>query len=113
MITNLISVKCPKQFEQLIAQILKESFHFESIEMTPEVHDYGADILAYKGDDIHVIQVKMYNKQTVGIKAVGEAFSAASYYKSENQKSHCWVVTNSTFTKNAVLLAAKKWVQFD
>ncbi|WP_448969861.1 restriction endonuclease [Macrococcus capreoli] len=49
-----------------------------------------------------VIQVKRY-KSNVGIKAIQEVFSAQHYYNADKS----YVVTNSHFTKSAIILASK------
>ena len=79
--------------------------HFEKlgykVELTPQSHDYGADLIMRKDGQRIVIQAKRY-KESVGIKAVQEIIGALQYYKADKG----YVVTNSkSFTKSAIELA--------
>lgn len=70
-------------------------------EVTRKTGDYGAD-LVLKGKNKIVIQAKRYNqKNKVGISAVQEILGAKEYYKA----NEAWVITNSTFTPQAIKLA--------
>ena len=68
--------------------------------LTPKTNDYGADILLRRKKEKIVVQAKRY-KNKVGNGAVQEIVAAMSYYKA----TKAMVVTNSSFTKNAVKLA--------
>lgn len=68
--------------------------------LTPKSNDYGADILLKRKREKIVVQAKRY-KNKVGNSAVQEIVAAMSYYKA----TKAMVVTNSSFTKNAVKLA--------
>lgn len=86
-------------FEEYIAGLLNE-LDFESIEVTNNARDFGADIIAVKNDVRYAIQCKLYS-QPVGITAVQEVFAAKVYY-------HCHiavVLTNNFFTAPADELA--------
>jgi hypothetical protein len=68
--------------------------------------DYGIDILARRKNVTYAIQCKRW-QASVGVKAVQEAGLGADYY-------HCdaaAVITNSTYTKQAVNLAEKTGVR--
>lgn len=49
----------PRQFEKLVAEIFKRMGY--EVELTPKTADYGADVLARKGEDTVVIQVKRFS----------------------------------------------------
>lgn len=70
------------------------------VERTRYVGDYGADLVTRKDGVRTVIQAKRY-KSKVGIKAVQEAVASKGYYDC----TVAMVVTNSTYTKQAVELA--------
>lgn len=67
------------------------------VSLTPEVGDYGADLLLEKEGSRIAVQAKRWKRQ-VGIKAVQEAVAARDYYRTNS----AWVVTNSTFTQAAM-----------
>jgi hypothetical protein len=86
-------------FEYAIADLL---FHngFRDVSVTQGSVDYGIDIFARRKNVKYAIQCKRW-KSSVGIKAVQEAISGAEFY-------HCdaaAVITNSTFTPQAMKLA--------
>ena len=89
------------EFEQYCAELL-EAKGFENVETTPQSHDYGIDIIADKDGITYAIQCKCYS-DTVGIKAIQEAYAGRDYYKSMVGV----VMTNQSFTKTAVEFAAK------
>lgn len=87
------------EFERYFANLIKRRGYHE-VELTAASGDYGADVLATKGDTRYAFQCKCYAKP-VGNQAVQEVESGRQYY-------HCdigVVVTNITFTKSAVALA--------
>lgn len=94
-----------RDFEEFCAEVL-ESHGYRDIEFTPATGDFGADLLVTdKEGNRLAVQCKRYSRP-VGVKAVQEAQSAASYY-------HCKkavVMTNSTFTESAKKLALKSGV---
>ncbi len=78
--------------------------HFERLgctaKMTKTSGDYGADlIVSYKGRTI-AVQAKRYHSK-IGVKAVQEVIGSMRYYNADAGL----VVTNSTYTPNAVNLA--------
>lgn len=87
------------EFEELLKSIY---FYLGyKTEVTKKSRDYGADLLL-TDDQNHtiVVQAKRYNK-TVGAKSVQEIAAARDHYNA----SEAWVVTNSTFSEPAELLA--------
>lgn len=90
-----------EEFEKYCAQLL-ERRGFSEIEMTSASHDYGVDILGIFHGISYAIQCKCYS-ETVGIKAVQEAYAGRDYYD-------CMVavvMTNQSFTRNAEHFADK------
>lgn len=86
-------------FEVLCTQILAAK-GYENVELTPTTGDYGVDIFAEKDGVRWAFQCKYYSNP-VGVRAVQEIYSGRDFY-------HCMVgvvMTNSRFTKNAVILA--------
>ena len=78
---------------------------FQNVFVTKASNDYGIDILAEKDDIKYAIQCKCYSS-SIGNSAVQEANAGKEYYD-----CHVAVVmTNSTFTKNAIELAKKNKV---
>jgi restriction system protein len=76
------------------------------VERTRYVGDYGADLVTRKDGVRTVIQAKRYQGK-VGIKAVQEAVASKGYYDC----TAAMVVTNSTYTKQAVELARANGVE--
>lgn len=87
------------QFEEFVAAVL-EGNGYEIRQMTSTTGDFGADIIAYRNEELIAIQCKRYAKP-VGLKAVQEAIAAMKHYECDS----CLVVTNSRFTKQAMELA--------
>ena len=83
------------EFEQYCAELL-EAKGFENVEMTPPSHDYGIDIIADRDGISYAIQCKCYS-DSVGIKAIQEAYAGKDYYKAMIGA----VMTNQSFTKSA------------
>ena len=89
-----------EQFERYVMQRLK-AHGFQLISGTKKSGDFGADIICYDGwFNRCVVQCKYYSNP-VSIKAVQEINSARQHYKA----SRAIVITNSTFTKPAMILA--------
>jgi len=86
------------QFENYILSIFLNGGY--SAQLTPASHDYGADIiLNYK---LYVIAVQCkYYSAPVGISAVQQIAAAQNYYHADATV----VVTNSSFTQQAIQLA--------
>ena len=88
------------QFEEFVAAVL-EGNGYGIVEMTSTTGDYGADIIAERNEERIAVQCKRYAKP-VGVKAVQEAISAMKHYECDR----CLVVTNSRFTRQAMVLAS-------
>lgn len=86
-------------FEEYIAELFHE-LEYDSIEITNSARDFGADIIATKGEIRYAIQCKYYSTP-VGLSAVQEVFAAKFYYN-----CHVAIVlTNNFFTAPAMELA--------
>lgn len=104
---SLINGECDMggiEFENYIAKLLENEVGSDNVDTTPVSSDYGVDIITTV-PDVSVYQCKCYSG-TVGVKAVQEVYSGKAYYNADN----AYVVTNSTFTKNARELAEKTGV---
>ena len=93
-----------RQFEEYVGTLFASQGY--SVKYTPTTGDYGADLILKKGLDVIVVQAKRY-KQTVGVKAVQEVIPAIKMYKA----TAAWVITNSTYTKQALKLAKHNQVR--
>lgn len=87
-------------FEHLLAKVLKYKGY--QVSVTQASGDYGADLILQKGREKIVVQAKRY-RNSVGIKAVQEIYSAKSFYEADS----AWVITNSYFSDSAKDLALK------
>ena len=86
-------------FEAFVANVYKMlGYNVEGV--TSKSGDQGADVIIEKDNIKYAIQVKYYNNP-VGNKAVQEIVAAKSFYKTDK----AMVVTNSTFTPQAITLA--------
>ena len=92
------------EFEDFMAEILHRS-GIEVLELTKASGDFGADIIVMHEGERTAVQCKRYSRP-IGVKAVQEAVSAKDYYKCTKAA----VITNSTFTRQAVELAAESGV---
>lgn len=90
------------EFEEYIAELLR--FQGYQTRMTPRSGDYGVDIVASKGGVKTAVQIKRYNKK-LDQKPIREAVAGMSVRQYGCTKA--MVVTNSTFTRSAVFLAAE------
>lgn len=89
------------EFEYYCADLLRKR-GFQEVEVTKGSGDYGIDILAERDGVTYAIQCKCYG-DSVGIKAVQEAYAGRDYYD-------CMVgavLTNQYFTGPAVEAAKK------
>lgn len=87
------------EFELFCSKLLMKN-DFSNVKVTQASNDYGIDILAEKDSVKYAIQCKFYSAP-VGNSAIQEAYTGRNYYD-----CHVAVVmTNSTFTKNAIELA--------
>ncbi len=95
---SAIDVMSGEEFEEYL------KYYFESqgynVKLTPVTNDYGADLVLKKDGEVTVVQAKRWN-EPVGNSAVQEVVASKGYYKATN----AMVVTNSTFTTNALNLA--------
>lgn len=92
------------QFEEYVGTLFASQGY--SVKHTPVSGDYGADVVLKKGQDVIVVQAKRY-KSRVGVKAVQEVIPAIKMYKATD----AWVITNSTYTKQALTLAKHNQVR--
>lgn len=88
-------------FEKFVAKLL-ECLDYDYVITTKESGDYGLDIIAVKDNIKYGFQCKNY-KETVGNKAIQEAYSGKSYYSCHV----AIVITNNYFTPNAIRQAEK------
>ncbi|ASK64281.1 restriction endonuclease [Virgibacillus phasianinus] len=87
------------QFEEYL-KVLFKGLGYRPI-VTKKSGDYGADVVL-KGRNKIVIQAKRYGyKHNVSMDAVREVFASMFFYKADE----AWVITNSFFTKQAMILA--------
>ncbi len=75
---------------------------FVDVRITGTSNDYGVDIIAFKEDVKYAIQCKKYS-HPIGVSAVQEVIAS----KSMHDCHVAVVLTNSTFTTNAEVLAKK------
>lgn len=87
------------EFETFVANLYK-MLGYNVIDVTSKSGDQGADVIIEKDYIKYAIQVKYYNNP-VGNKAIQEVVAAKSFYKTDK----AMVVTNSTFTPQAITLA--------
>jgi len=88
------------QFEIYLKVLLKELGY--RVKETKSTQDFGADLIALKGNEKISIQAKRYGyKNKVGVDAIQQVYSSIPYYKTNK----AWVITNNYLTKNAHKLA--------
>ena len=90
-----------QEFESYCAELL-EGAGFENVETTPGSHDYGVDIIADRDGITYAIQCKCHS-DSVGIRAVQEAYAGKDYYG----VMVAAVMTNQYFIKSAIEFAGK------
>ena len=89
------------EFEQLLARLLQR-LSYSDIQLTP-INDQGGDIICTSRKGVRtVVQAKRW-KSRIGNKAVQEVLAAMLHYDCQA----ALVITNSTFTRSAIELAAK------
>ncbi|MFJ7933243.1 restriction endonuclease [Sporosarcina sp. NPDC096371] len=93
-----------RQFEEYVGTLFVSRGY--KVIYTPTTGDYGADLILKKEKDVIVVQAKRY-KQTVGVKAVQEVIPSMRMYDA----TAAWVITNSTYTKQAQTLAKRNHVR--
>lgn len=93
--------KCTgEEFERyLCLKFIQQGYR---VRHTGKSGDFGADIVLYQDNPKKkiIVQAKRY-RNSVNQDAIREVFAAKNHYKADE----CWVVTNSTFTKAAEVLA--------
>ena len=87
------------EFENFVANLYKR-LSYNIINITSKSGDQGADVIVEKDNIKYAIQVKYYS-YPVGNKAIQEIVAAKNYYKTDK----AMVITNSTFTPQAITLA--------
>ena len=87
------------EFESFVANLYK-TLGYNILDVTSKSGDQGADVIIEKDNIKYAIQVKYYTNP-VGNKAIQEIVAAKSFYKTDK----AMVVTNSTFTQQAITLA--------
>lgn len=93
-----------EKFEDYVKEILKKN-GYKKVRLTKQSGDYGVDILAeYKGVS-YAFQCKLYAKP-VGVAAIQQAYAGCEHYGCDEAV----VVTNSTFTRQAVNLSMSSGV---
>ncbi len=94
-----------KKYERKVASYLKRR-GFYAVKVTGESGDYGVDVLARKGLHKYAVQCKYYSRP-VGVHAVQQVVGGMAYYGCDR----ALVVTNNSFTRQAVSLAQKNNVE--
>ena len=94
-----------EEYELICCQQLKQH-GFTHVKTTPRTGDHGIDILAKRAGKTYAIQCKYYSN-SVGNHAIQEALSGCKYYDCDIPV----VLTNNTFTRNAIDEAKKVGVQ--
>lgn len=92
-------------FENFVASLLEVN-GFDRIATTKASGDYGVDLTARQSGQKYAFQCKCYSGN-LGVKAVQEVYAGAKMYDAHK----CVVVTNSHFTKNAVMLSRQLGVE--
>ena len=86
-------------FEHYVAWLLRHK-GYEDVEVTSGSGDFGADIIARRAGEKYAIQVKRW-ASNVSRRAISDAVASKDYYGCTS----AMVVTNSYFSKNAILFA--------
>ncbi|TAP39050.1 restriction endonuclease [Alteromonas sp. KUL49] len=97
---DLSLITDPYEYERAIAEVISNLG--AEARATQGSGDQGADVIATYADVNYIIQCKLYSKP-VGNKAVQEVAAAKQFYEGD----YAMVVTNSSFTKSARMLAEK------
>jgi Restriction endonuclease len=93
------------EFEEWLVKLIRDG-GVPGVYKTQASRDQGADVVVTMGTRKIVIQAKQY-RDTIGNKAVQEALGGLAYYKG----TEAWVVTTSTFSKDAIDLASRTGVR--
>lgn len=92
-------------YEEYCCEYLRKK-GYKHIQLTPRAGDHGIDIIAVKRRKKYAFQCKYYEGK-VGNRAVQEAYTGCSFYECDIPV----VMTNSEFTKNAVMEAERLGVE--
>ena len=92
-------------FEEWLTRLLRDA-GIPGVCKTQASRDQGADIVITIGTRKIIVQAKQY-QDTLGNKAVQEAFTAMHFYNA----NEAWVVTTSTFSRDAIDLAFRTGVR--
>ncbi len=92
------------EYEYFVAEYLRRT-GYSQVEVTKGSSDFGVDVVATKDKIKYAVQCKYYSSP-VNLKAVQEVVAGAPLYGCDA----AMVVTNNTFTKSAVELAAANGV---
>ena len=93
-----------RQFEEYVGTLFQQQGY--KVSYTSTTGDFGADLILNKGKETIVVQAKRY-KNAVGVKAVQEVIPSMSMYNAGT----AWVISNSTYTRQALTLAKKNHVR--
>jgi Restriction endonuclease len=93
------------EFEVWLARLLREA-GIPGVSVTQASRDQGADLVITIGSRKIVMQAKQY-QDTIGNSAVQQVHGALPYYAA----TEAWVVTTSTFSKDAMDLAYRTGVR--
>lgn len=93
------------EFEEWLARLLRDA-GIGGVCLTQASRDQGADLVITIGNRKIVMQAKQY-QETVGNSAVQEVHGALPYYGA----TEAWVVTTSSFSKDAIDLAYRTGVR--
>lgn len=92
----------PRQFEKLIESLFKKMGYITHL--TSQTCDYGTDVIAKRGSDVIVIEVKKYSENNnVGNRAIQRLLGSMYNYGANK----AIFVTSSDFTSNAYHQAKK------
>ncbi|MGG6899126.1 restriction endonuclease, partial [Rhizobium sp. BR 315] len=87
------------QFEYYLNELFKSNGYTSQV--TKSRGDYGADLILKRDGEVIAVQAKRHSKP-VGLKAIQEITAAKGFYRANK----AWVVTNNSFTKQAINLAS-------
>lgn len=88
-------------FEHYVAALLRHQ-GYQNVTVTPDLNDFGADVLFEQDGITFAAQVKRY-RGYVGVEALYQAIGGRDYY----HRQRAVVITNSHFSTQAHILAKK------
>lgn len=91
-------------YESFVASYLKQQ-GYHRVAVTQASRDFGVDVTCRKGFRKYAVQCKYYTGP-VGVKAVQEIVAGKKHYGCNSTM----IVTNSSFTKQAIMLAKENKV---